>query len=78
MLKAVVQHCRAVLRSVDIITRVGGDEFIVFLPETDLAGAEIVAQRLKKEIATAKIATQDGEARVTDFDRHRRVDSRHG
>ena len=65
VLQTVVQHGRAVLRSVDVLTRFGGDEFVVLLPETDLTGAEAVARRLMKEIATAKIATQYGDLNVT-------------
>jgi diguanylate cyclase (GGDEF)-like protein len=65
VLQTIVQLGRAVLRSVDVFTRFGGDEFVVLLPETDLTGAEVVAQRLKKKIAAAKIATQFGDLSVT-------------
>jgi two-component system, cell cycle response regulator len=39
------------LRSIDLVGRLGGDEFIVVMPETDLAGAVIVAERLRAAVA---------------------------
>jgi diguanylate cyclase (GGDEF)-like protein len=50
---------------VDVFTRFGGDEFVALLPETDLASAEAVAQRLVDEMAAAKIPTPYGELSVT-------------
>ena len=65
VLQTLVKNCKAILRSVDILTRFGGDEFIALLPETDLASAEAVAQRLVKEIAATKIATPYGNLSIT-------------
>lgn len=38
-------------RSSDLACRYGGDEFAVVLPETDTAGAYIVAERIRKAVA---------------------------
>ena len=38
------------LRSVDIICRYAGDEFVSILPETDIAEAEIIARKLKNSL----------------------------
>ena len=65
ILQTVAQRCRAILRSVDVFARYGGDEFTALLPETDLANAEEVARRLYDEISKTKITTPHGELGVT-------------
>ncbi len=46
-----VAHClEANLRSIDIIGRYGGDEFVILLPETDLFTAAEVAERLSSRV----------------------------
>jgi diguanylate cyclase (GGDEF)-like protein len=42
--------CRGSKRSSDIVARVGGEEFVMLLPETDLRDALVVAERLRKEV----------------------------
>ena len=39
------------LREVDILSRVGGDEFVAFLQESDALGAEIVARRILQQLS---------------------------
>jgi diguanylate cyclase (GGDEF)-like protein/PAS domain S-box-containing protein len=65
VLQTVVQRCRAILRSVDIFARFGGDEFVALLPETNLASAEVVTRRLVEEIAATEITTSYGDLSVT-------------
>ncbi len=65
VLKAVIKRCSSVLRSVDVLTRFGGDEFVALLPETDSASADAVAHRLAQEIAVTPISTSYGELAVT-------------
>ncbi len=65
VLKSIAQNCQSILRSVDILTRFGGDEFVALLPETDLEHAEAVAHRMVKEICEKKIPTTFGELEVT-------------
>ncbi|MGE5505693.1 MAG: diguanylate cyclase [Actinomycetota bacterium] len=50
---AVVAACRASLREVDVVGRMGGEEFAVLLPETALPGALEVAERLRRAISAA-------------------------
>jgi diguanylate cyclase len=38
------------MRAVDILARYGGDEFIIVMPHTDIAGAEILCERLRGEV----------------------------
>ena len=42
------------LRASDIVTRVGGEEFVVLLPDTDRAGAQAVAEGLVAAAAAAE------------------------
>lgn len=52
--------CRQTLREIDIIGRVGGEEFVILLPETDLAEATEVAERLRDSIAKSKVPLEGG------------------
>jgi diguanylate cyclase (GGDEF)-like protein len=47
----VANLCRADRRPSDVVARVGGEEFAVMLPETELAAAGAVAERLRARIA---------------------------
>jgi diguanylate cyclase (GGDEF)-like protein len=50
VLKAVAACVHAGIREGDIVGRIGGEEFAVFLPETHLAGAVALAERLRHAI----------------------------
>lgn len=50
ILAGVSLQMRSVLRSADMLARIGGDEFAVLLPETDLGGAIRVAEKLRKSL----------------------------
>ena len=65
VLKSVAACCRAVLRSVDVIARYGGDEFFILLPETDQKTGENVASRLCREVAAANIPKGGRKLSVT-------------
>jgi diguanylate cyclase (GGDEF)-like protein len=61
VLQAFVNRSSAVLReSVDWIARTGGEEFVLVLPETTLAGASRVAQKLRQTLAETAIQTCAG------------------
>lgn len=53
------QRLMAQLRKVDVLGRYGGDEFVVLLPETNLATALKIAKRLNRTIAEIPIQTGD-------------------
>ena len=52
--------CRQTLREMDIIGRVGGEEFVILLPETDLIEATKVAERLREFIEKSKVPLESG------------------
>jgi diguanylate cyclase (GGDEF)-like protein/PAS domain S-box-containing protein len=54
-----------VLRSEDILGRLGGEEFAVILPETDRSIAETIAERLRKRLAAVTIDAPEGLVRCT-------------
>lgn len=65
VLMAFAATCRDGLRSVDLIGRLGGEEFAVLLPETDLQGAVEVAERLRQRVADSPVDVGGGVARFT-------------
>jgi diguanylate cyclase (GGDEF)-like protein/PAS domain S-box-containing protein len=65
VLEAVADRCRSVLRSVDILARYGGDEFVILLPETDVSTALGIARRLSEEVALTRVKTSHGELSIT-------------
>jgi len=60
VLQALAQLFRETLREVDIIGRMGGEEFAVLLPATDGAQAVEVAERLRQIIAASEVELADG------------------
>lgn len=66
VLKAFVQRLHGNLpREVDWFARLGGEEFAVVLPQTELAGAGEVAERLRQQVEATPMATTAGRIQVT-------------
>ena len=65
ILKAVAQTIRGLLRKYDVFARYGGEEFLTLLPETDLAGAEVVAERFRKQIEKMTVRYADFTIKIT-------------
>jgi len=54
------------LRSIDIVARYGGDEFVIVLPQTILNNASIIAERLRRAIESHHFLTAEGyDIRIT-------------
>lgn len=49
-IKDLADIIRSVIRKEDIVGRIGGDEFLIILPETDKNTAEEVCQRIQKKV----------------------------
>jgi diguanylate cyclase (GGDEF)-like protein len=66
LLKAVSQVASEGLRSTDMIGRYGGEEFLVVLPETEIAGAVSVAEKIRSLVQKTSVPMEDGTlVRVT-------------
>ncbi|MDP1636181.1 MAG: diguanylate cyclase, partial [Gallionellaceae bacterium] len=52
--------CRETLREVDVIGRVGGEEFAILLPETGGVAAAEVAERLRRVLAETQVPQEKG------------------
>lgn len=63
VLREFSRRLRKTVRGIDLACRLGGEEFVIAMPETDAALAMIVAERLRQKIAAEKFrATESGEA----------------
>jgi diguanylate cyclase (GGDEF)-like protein len=59
------ERLRATLREADLAGRIGGEEFLVILPETDLHGALPFAERLRRAIASTTVPLPGCDLEVT-------------
>ena len=55
VLRTFVNKVKETLRGPDVLGRIGGEEFAVMLPETDLQGAVALAERIRIDIQDANI-----------------------
>ncbi|MBY0430621.1 MAG: GGDEF domain-containing protein, partial [Rhodospirillales bacterium] len=65
VLKRLVERSQAGLRKVDLLGRLGGEEFAVLLPDSDQDGSLIVAERLRKALCDEPILLESGPLTVT-------------
>lgn len=65
VLKSVAKALEAQLRESDILARIGGEEFAVFLPETDQEGAVELAERLLETIRNLQWQSGTFEVGIT-------------
>jgi diguanylate cyclase (GGDEF)-like protein len=65
VLQQVASVCLHCLRSVDVICRYGGEEFLIMLPETPLENAQHTAERLRLRVAETETITNQGTVKVT-------------
>lgn len=62
MIRRVADAIRAALREYDVPARFGGDEFAILMPETTLAEAMAVAERIRRGVESIVLKSGDGSA----------------
>ena len=65
VLKEIADICLAILRKVDVMCRYGGEEFVVLLPETEVADAAHAAERMCTAISSLRLKTEKGDVSVS-------------
>ena len=64
-LKTLAAAAIGILRKIDFFARIGGEEFAAMLPETDITGAVILAERLRESISRMGIAVGRESVEIT-------------
>lgn len=64
VLRQLVAVTKEGLRATDHLARMGGEEFVALLPETDVESAGEVAERLLTAIRNLRVASDDGQGDV--------------
>jgi diguanylate cyclase (GGDEF)-like protein/PAS domain S-box-containing protein len=60
LLKEFAERVKACLRPADTLARMGGDEFVLLLPDSDASGAEHVIERIRTALTpTINVGTQE-------------------
>jgi diguanylate cyclase (GGDEF)-like protein len=65
VLREIAQILKKICREVDVVARYGGEEFAVILPETDLEGAFILADRIRMVIKNYAFGNKDNVINLT-------------
>jgi diguanylate cyclase (GGDEF)-like protein len=65
VIRLVAQCLQRATRGSDVVARIGGDEFLMILPHTDLDGARILAERIRLDIAERPLVVSQQRIPVT-------------
>ena len=65
VLKTVAEMTKSNARDSDIVARYGGEEFVAILPETDLDGAMVLAERLRWAVENYSFVFDGNQLKIT-------------
>jgi len=65
MLKHFAEIIRGQQRKIDVVGRLGGEEFAIILPDTDIYEARVFAERLRNVVASKPLWQQDTMIEIT-------------
>ncbi len=60
VLRSFADILRETVRDIDVAARYGGEEFAILLPQTDIVGAEALAERLREAVESRALAESQG------------------
>jgi two-component system cell cycle response regulator len=64
VLREFAMRLKKSIRGIDLACRLGGEEFVAVMPDTDMAVATTVAERLRRRIASEPFAISRGERKI--------------
>jgi two-component system cell cycle response regulator len=65
VLKGVAKILKDKARDTDIVARYGGEEFAIIMPETDVKGAQVIAERIREAVMAEIFQSDQGPLKVT-------------
>lgn len=65
IMRVFATHCQAQFRAQDVIGRISNDRFAILLPETDIDGAYLAAERLHDVLSNFVISTHDWSIKIS-------------
>lgn len=60
-----VRRLRNTMRNEDYLGRMGGEEFLILLPDTDIQQAQVLAQRIQQDFASQPMTLNDQNRSIT-------------
>lgn len=64
VLRMVATRIQDNIRETDIASRIGGEEFLIFLPKTTIAEASAIAERLRQAISSTPVTVRGTDVRL--------------
>jgi diguanylate cyclase (GGDEF)-like protein len=65
VIRYIAHQLQRASRDSDVLARTGGDEYLLILPNTDLDGARLLAERIREDIATRPLVVHQQRIPIT-------------